>query len=186
MTTSSAHLVGDLARWPADPDLQRLVEEELHWSQGTDASHIGVSVDHGVVHLDGTVRDAAQDADVRRAVRRVRGIVGIVDGLRTRPPRPMDDAVLLSNTVHALRFAAGVPSDVQASVHDGVVTLTGSTTWHAQREAACRTVERLAGCARSGTASSSRRGRRRRTPSSESAGPSSGTPPSTRTRWSSG
>jgi len=53
--------------------------------------------------------------------------------------------VLLSNTVHALRFAAGVPSDVQASVHDGVVTLTGSTTWHAQRVAACRTVERLAG-----------------------------------------
>lgn len=92
MTRSSAHLARNPARRPVDPDLQRLVEEELQWTQGDDASRIGVSVEHAVVHLDGTVRDAAQDADVRRAVLRVRGIAGIVDALRTSPTTPVDDA----------------------------------------------------------------------------------------------
>jgi osmotically-inducible protein OsmY len=128
-----------------DTALQRAVRAELEWAPEVDANTIGVSALGGVVHLDGEVRDAAEDARARRAVMRVRGVVGIIDALRIAPHPVLDDAALLDNVAYALRHAAGVPADVRAAVRDGVVVLAGSTTWHAERETARRVVERLAG-----------------------------------------
>ncbi|GAA2753961.1 BON domain-containing protein [Amnibacterium kyonggiense] len=136
------------AEWPDDAELQRAVRDELDWSPQIDASGIGVSAEAGVVRLDGAVRDAAEDAQVRKAVFRVRGVVGVVDRLRTAPPTGLTDEVLLDRVVAALRRTAGVPADVHPAVRDGVIILTGTTAWHAEREAATRTVERLGGVRR--------------------------------------
>jgi osmotically-inducible protein OsmY len=65
-----------------DLELQRDVQNGLDSAPGVDSSGIGVSVERGIVHLDGSVRDAAEDSRVRAATFRVRGVVCVVDRLR--------------------------------------------------------------------------------------------------------
>jgi osmotically-inducible protein OsmY len=70
-----------------DPALERAVRAELEWAPEVDASTIGVSAHRGIVRLEGEIRDAAEDARARRAVMRVRGVLGIVDALGVAPVR---------------------------------------------------------------------------------------------------
>ena len=130
---------------PTDPEVLQSVREELEWAPGIDAGAITASVHEGVVHLEGQVRDLAEDVRVRKAVFRVRGAAGLVDRLTCDPGGVTDDVALLENAMHALGSAAGVPDGLRAAVHDGVVTLTGRALWHAEREAARHAVEHLTG-----------------------------------------
>lgn len=145
MTVSPRSIRSGLNEWPTDDDLQQDVREELEWALGADISTIGVSVARGVVHLDGQVRSAAEDSDVRKAVLRVRGVVGIIDRLSTAPRPAVGDEALLDQVLAALRTASGVPTDVRPTVHEGLVTLTGTTPWPVERDTARRVVERLSG-----------------------------------------
>jgi osmotically-inducible protein OsmY len=78
--------------WPSDGRLQHEVRQQLQLVLGVDPDKIGVFVHSGVVYLDGEIPHATEDADVRRAVFRVHGVVGMIDRLRPAPPEkaPLD------------------------------------------------------------------------------------------------
>ncbi|HXP93237.1 MAG TPA: BON domain-containing protein [Candidatus Binatia bacterium] len=67
-----------------DEQLQQDVIDELGAEGNLDASTIAVAVKNGMVELLGVVPSYAEKEVAERAVRRVGGVRGIVDKLRTK------------------------------------------------------------------------------------------------------
>jgi osmotically-inducible protein OsmY len=108
---------------------------------------IGISVDHGVVHLTGFTDSYAQKCMIERAVSRIIGVRDIRDYLAVRPPHTAQrpDAHIALAAECALEWDARVPIAVGVQVTDGVLRLFGTVEQFAQREAAEEAVRNLVG-----------------------------------------
>jgi osmotically-inducible protein OsmY len=133
-----------------DKLIRQDVIDELDFEPSIDAANIGVAVENGIVTLTGHVGTYAQRVAAEKAVRRVRGVRGVVEEMKVRlagetPPRDED---LAQRAVQMLDWSATVPKKtVQVQVQDGWVTLTGQVEWQYQKEEAYRSIRRLAGVA---------------------------------------
>ncbi|SDA28970.1 Osmotically-inducible protein OsmY, contains BON domain [Methylobacterium sp. UNC378MF] len=131
-----------------DKLIRQNVIDELDFEPSVEAAHIGVAVDKGIVTLTGHVGTYAQRVAAEKAVRKVRGVRGIVEEIEVRfaggtPPRDED---LAQRAVQMLDWSATVPRNaVQVQVQGGWVTLTGKVDWQYQKEEAYRSIRRLAG-----------------------------------------
>ena len=111
--------------------------DELAYEPIVDAAHIGVAVDQNVITLTGHVSSYAQKLAAVAAVRRVKGVHGIA--------RTSDDE-LVKRAINVLSWDSVVPSEaIQATVHNGLVTLTGKVNWQYQKSSAERGIRRLSG-----------------------------------------
>jgi len=134
-----------------DQDVQRAVLEELEWTPGLDIAGVGVSVHDGAVTLSGEVETLPQRAAAVRAAFRVRGVTAVADDLELRLPEQWasSDADIAASLQRGFRDTVEVPHDVvHATVHDGVVTLTGTVQHEYQRQAARRVAEHSRGVVR--------------------------------------
>lgn len=134
-------------RQRSDHELKVAIDAELDWAPNVKADRIGVAVRDGGVTLSGQVDTYPEREAAVRAALRVRGVTAVADdvavdhnwGLRPDADIARDSAAALSRTVI-------VPADaVKATVHNRVVTLTGSVPWQYQREAARRAVAAVRG-----------------------------------------
>jgi osmotically-inducible protein OsmY len=131
-----------------DRELQDHVLSALEWEPGVDAAKIGVSVDGGVVTLQGEVTTYFQKTVAERTARHVHGVKAVADELTVKPTAGTSrtDADIARAIVNALNWDAAVPKDaVQATVDHGYVTLTGAVTWQFQRQAAEAAIRHLYG-----------------------------------------
>ena len=113
--------------------LERDVADELRWDPKIDSEGIAVSVDKGIVTLRGTVGSFRQKCEAKRAAERVYGVADVNNALTAHR---REDADLRGEVLHALVLDALVPTTIDATVEDGIVTLTGTAEWHYQREEA--------------------------------------------------
>ena len=119
----------------SNDELRVDVEEELFWDPRVDNAAIAVSTDDGDVTLRGTVGSFREKREAANAAKRVYGVtrvdnelsVRLLDGYRR------DDADVRGGVLQALMLDAAVPSTIDASVKDGIVTLTGTTPFNYQR-----------------------------------------------------
>jgi osmotically-inducible protein OsmY len=122
--------------------------DELAYEPIVDPAHIGVAVDQNVVTLTGHVGSYAQKLAAISAVRRVKGVHGIADEIEVRAPsdaRTSDDEIA-SRAINVLSWDSVVPSEeIQVTVRDGLVTLTGKVHWYYQKSSAERDVRNLSG-----------------------------------------
>jgi osmotically-inducible protein OsmY len=141
----------------AAPDLEvtdnddRIKEEvlaELAWDPRLKPSEVTVSVVDGVVTLSGWVDAFLKRWAADRAAFRIRGVRGVMNQLEVRlpPSAHRSDAEIESMAALMLAANVGVSRDnIDVSVSDGVITLTGSVDWYFQRMDAERTVRALWG-----------------------------------------
>jgi osmotically-inducible protein OsmY len=119
-------------------ELALAVADELHWDPKIDSEAVAVSADDGTVTLRGTVGSLRQKREARRAAERVYGVTGVDNeldvGILTEHRR--EDADLRGDVLQALMLDAQVPASIDATVVDGVVTLTGTADWQYQRDEA--------------------------------------------------
>jgi osmotically-inducible protein OsmY len=123
----------------ADAPLQRNVVEELLWDPKVDSESIAVSADdHGKVTLRGTVASLRQKREAKNAAERVFGVTHVTDDLEVRllTEHRRGDAELRGDVLQALMLDALVPTTIDASVENGLVTLTGTADRQYQREEA--------------------------------------------------
>lgn len=131
-----------------DDELRDLVVDELAWDALIDDSQIDVQVVGGIVTLVGTVPSyaeklAAQDA--ARAVDGVHDLVNEIDVKRSAGAHPSDDELRVIID-RVLDWDALVPErDLNASVADGWVTLSGTVSTASQRAEAERAISHLQG-----------------------------------------
>lgn len=132
-----------------DFELQRDVLEELAWEPSVDAAEIGVSVEGGVVVLNGTVKNLNEKWAAERVAQRVSGVRALSDEITVRPSAGdgrHTDSDIARAAVNALDWNTSIPRDkVKVLVEHGWVTLEGSVDFNFQREAAEQAAGHLRG-----------------------------------------
>lgn len=118
-----------------DEALAHAVRHTLEWDVDLPADRIHTTVSGGVVTLEGTVDYAHQREDAARAVRRLKGVRGVVNRLTVMGP-----AVDAEHIRHAIRAALERRADrtarhIDVTVAAGEVTLAGPVHSWAEREA---------------------------------------------------
>lgn len=131
-----------------DAQLKKDITDELDWEPSVNATHIGVSVDRGVVTLTGHIDTYAEKAAIERAVQRVQGVQALALELDVKlaPNHQRSDTELAQILQTALQAQALVPaSRLTLKVERGWVTLSGEVDWDYQRSNAERTVHQTMG-----------------------------------------
>jgi osmotically-inducible protein OsmY len=102
---------------------------------------------NGQVALAGTVPSYPQYLEAAAAAKRVAGVTKVHNHLAVVLPDAdyRDDAWLTTAANNALWLNVVVPDGVEATSHDGNLTLPGAVKYHGQREAAERAVAGLTG-----------------------------------------
>ena len=127
--------------------LQKDVMEELKWEPCVTATNIGVFVNNGDVTLSGTGPTFAEKCAAERATRRVAGVKTIAEEIQVTPfgKHKRSDQEIGEAAARAIKAHVWVPSDVQVTVENSVVTLRGEVNCRYQRSAALEVVRYLAG-----------------------------------------
>jgi osmotically-inducible protein OsmY len=119
----------------SNDELRIDVEDELLWEPKVDNAAIAVSSDDGVVTLRGTVGSLRERREATNAAKRVYGVKKLDNELQVRllNNSRRDDADLRGAVLQALMLDALVPSTVDATARDGLVTLTGTAAYQFER-----------------------------------------------------
>jgi len=130
-----------------DAQLQTDVEQELRWEPSVRAEKIGVTVNNGVVELDGQVDNYFEKWAAERAAMRVSNARAVASEIKVEMPSSAirTDEDIARTAVNNLEWNYSVPSTVKVQVTDGCVTLKGSAEWQYQKEEAERAVRSLRG-----------------------------------------
>ena len=131
-----------------DRDLQQNIQNALDWDPSIDTTHIGVTVDHGVVTLHGDVKSFTEKAAAERTTLGVYGVKAVANDLAVYLARTDEysDTEIATVVVNALKWNTLVPAlRITAAVSQGWVTLKGEVDWNYQKEAAARAVRDLVG-----------------------------------------
>jgi len=128
-----------------DVRLRNAVLRQLDWDPDVDDSAVGVSASDGVVTLTGFVDTCAGKLAAERLAKRIRGVRAVANDLVVRLSVDRTDADIAADAARALRLRAGIPEHVQAAVHNGYVTVTGTVEWMLQKEEAAETVRHIRG-----------------------------------------
>jgi osmotically-inducible protein OsmY len=121
-----------------DDQLELDVTAELAWDPKVDGAAITATADRGTITLRGTVGSLREKREAKKAAERVHGVTAVNDELQVRIPDKdrRDGTELCGDVLHALILDGLVPTTVGARVRDGFVTLTGTASWHYQRDEA--------------------------------------------------
>lgn len=131
-----------------DSELKTAIMDELAWTASVDAERIGVAITDGAVTLSGDVRSYPEREAALHAAMRVRGVTAVVDEMVVRHTSDMPDDADIAREAAAVfdHLTVILPrGSVQTSVHDHVITLSGTVNWQYQREAAQQAVTTLPG-----------------------------------------
>jgi osmotically-inducible protein OsmY len=123
------------------------VEQQLRWEPSVCATKIGVSVDGGVVELDGRVDSLYEKWAAERAALRVVNVTSVASEIVVDLPFESErtDQDLAAVATNHLTWNLQVPNTIKLIVSNGWVTLQGAAEWQFQKEEASRVVRSLFG-----------------------------------------
>lgn len=120
----------------ADVRVRDAVMRQLEWDPEVDASEIGVVARDGTVTLTGFIDSYSGKLGAERAAKRVRGVRAVANDVEVRLKLDRPDPDIAADVAQGLALCSIVPVGVQAVVHHGHVTLTGSVGWMYQKQSA--------------------------------------------------
>jgi osmotically-inducible protein OsmY len=128
-------------------ELKSDILSELKWDPSVTFSEIGVSVDNGIVTLNGTVPHYSEKSSAVKAAQRVSGVRAVADELHVKLVRRFErgDADIAQAALNSLQWNYSVPDGVMVSVEGGQITLRGEVEWDYERVAAKDAVCNLMG-----------------------------------------
>ena len=131
----------------SDTQIQHDIYEHLKWDPRVNETDIGVVVKDGVVTLSGSVSLYAEKTAAEKAAKRTSGVTAVAEEIEVKPTglHTRNDTEIADTIARAVAAHVWVPTDVQATVQNGWVTLTGQVTWNFQRSSAFDAVRYLAG-----------------------------------------
>ncbi len=132
----------------SDAEIQKAVLDELKWDGRVLATDVGVEVNTGVVTLTETVDSFAKRVAAQEAAHRVSGVLDVANDIEVRIPSSAarTDTEIAQAVRQALEWDVFVPHEqIQTTVSNGFVTLTGTVGLWSQRNEAYRAVSTLSG-----------------------------------------
>jgi osmotically-inducible protein OsmY len=143
MLTSGAALLSSATA--ADLRVRDAVIQELDWDPRFDAATIGVSARNGAVTLTGSIDSYSGKLAAARAAKRVRGVRVVANDVQVTLRHERKDPDIATDIVREFGLRSKAMPDVQAVVHDGRVTLTGTVKSLFHRTAAERAIRHVPG-----------------------------------------
>lgn len=131
-----------------DEILQKEAFEALKWEPLLPSNKINVSVQDGIVTLDGKVDTYAHKKEAEEAIRTISQVKGLVNDLKVDLffSAVKKDEEIAKSVRAALRENWAVPDNkIRVTVKDGWVTLEGVLHWNFQRKAAENAIRYLKG-----------------------------------------
>jgi len=131
-----------------DSQLQEDVMSELEWEPSVDHADIGVSVNDGVVTLNGFVKSYAEKQAAERAAQHVAGVRAIAEEIKVRydSDRKTADHEIAKRILDLFDWSALIPDDkIGVKVENGWVTLTGTVDWQFQAAEAKKAAGKISG-----------------------------------------
>ncbi len=131
-----------------DSEVQRDAMSELQWEAGLNAENIGVGVKDGVVTLSGTVDSYAEKWAAERTVKRVAGVMAVVDNIEVEIPirNHRTDADIARAALNVLQWSVGIPFEqIKVTVQNAWVSLEGEVGSLFEKYAAYDAVRSLMG-----------------------------------------
>jgi osmotically-inducible protein OsmY len=129
----------------ADTRTRDAVLQQLEWDSELDASGIGVTAKDHVITLTGFVDSYAAKLAAERLARRVAGVRAVANDIQVRLRLPRTDPEIAADAARALELRRPLPESVQAVVHNGHLTLTGTVRTLFQRATAQKAVRHIPG-----------------------------------------
>jgi osmotically-inducible protein OsmY len=129
----------------SDIETREAVMRQLESDPRVDASAIGAAAQDGSVTLTGYIDTYAGKLAAERAAKRVHGVRAVSNDIDVRLRLARTDDQIARDAAHALRLRSSIPENVQAVVHHGHVTLTGSVSWLFEKRAAENAVRHIRG-----------------------------------------
>ena len=126
-----------------DVRLRDAIIRQLDWDPEVDDSAVGVAAKDGTVTLTGFIDSYAGKLAAERAVKRVRGVRAVANDIVVRVKVDRTDADIAADAARALTLHPAIPESIQATVHNGHVTLTGKVEWLVQRDCAEEVVQHI-------------------------------------------
>lgn len=120
---------------PEDKDIQAVLENIFEWSDNVDATRVDVSVESGVVTLEGSVDSLWQKKYAEDTAWHTRGVVDVVNELAVVPTEDMVDEAVAQEIIEAVKLTGFIDVDtINIEVNNGEVTLSGNVnSWRAMR-----------------------------------------------------
>lgn len=128
-----------------DTRVRNAVLQQLEWDPAVDASGVGVTARGGAVTLTGSINDYGGKLAAERAAKCVHGVRAVANDLEVKLAAGRTDTDIAADAATMFTLHPEVPDTVQAAVHQGHVTLTGTVDWHYQRVQAEKAVRYIRG-----------------------------------------
>ncbi|MBF4494246.1 MULTISPECIES: BON domain-containing protein [unclassified Flavobacterium] len=128
--------------------LRKEVIEAIKWEPLLSSNEIDVSVQDGIVTLEGTVDNYTQKREAEQAVKNIAGVKAVVDDVKVDLffSAIKSDTDIASSVIKALKENWAVPDHrIHVTVENGWVTLEGILHWNFQRKAADNAIRHLPG-----------------------------------------
>src|SRR5688572_27166604 len=117
----------------ADLELRDNIIRELDWDSEFDASEIAVSARGGAVTLTGSIDSYTGKLAAERAAKRIRGVRAVANDIQVTLRHGRGDADIAHDAARSLALRPTLHEGIQAVVHDGHITLTGTVKTLFQR-----------------------------------------------------
>jgi len=147
MTFTDHYLIKDLMK-KSNEVLRKEVIEAIKWQPLLQPNKIDVSVQEGIVTLEGSVENYAQKREAEETIKHISGVKAVVDDVKVdlSPAASKNDTDIASSVVKALQDNWAVPDHrLRVEVEQGWVTLEGILHWNFQRKAADNAIRYLEG-----------------------------------------
>jgi osmotically-inducible protein OsmY len=128
-----------------DLRIRDAVAKELAWDSEVDATAIGVAARDGAVTLTGFIDSYAGKLAAERAAKRVRGVRAVANDVQVRLRLDRTDEDIARDAAWFLDVHSAPLDRVQATVHQGHITLTGTVPSVFRRTVAENTVRHIKG-----------------------------------------
>lgn len=131
-----------------DIEIYADVMEKLSFDPAIDNTHIAVAVNDGIAKLEGKVKSYFDKWAAETAVKKVAGVRAVVNELIIEAPEKFHvaDTDIAAAILRAFEWDITIPhNDIQVTVNNGQVTLSGVVNWWYQRDNAEKATRRIAG-----------------------------------------
>lgn len=121
----------------SDEEIQERIELLYEWDIDLDVADLTVSVQEGIVNIEGTVGAYWEKILAENIAEDVVGVIDITNNIAVTPTEDVVDEIIATAVVDALeRRAVVTAEEIDVKVNNGVVTISGTVgSWYERIEA---------------------------------------------------